>query len=324
VGDAGGRRDLTLVRYARPVSVTSHTERDDDVELVTVPPVDLSASLRSHRIGPRDPGVDAGPSHYGVAFRFQGAPVVLTLRPRSRTEIEVRLEGEGAEAVRPLVPAICGALDEPDAILPLTAALPRLHSLCRRQRLVRLPRVPWLFEMALGTVLQQRVDFGSAAASYRELSLRHGERALRGLLLVPTAAKLASLPSFAYREANIDGQRERTIRALAAAAPALEALVAAPARAREVLEAIAGFGPWTVASLLGWGLGDADAVPTGDYWLPHVVSNAMIGKARSSDEEMLRLLEPYRPQRFRLVLVLYASGFGAQRFGPHRRRTRIA
>jgi hypothetical protein len=33
---------------------------------------------------------------------------------------------------------------------------------------------------------------------------------------------------------------------------------------------------------------------------------------------MLRLLEPYRPQRFRLVRVLYASGFDAPRFGPRR------
>lgn len=298
------------------MSSPSPTEHPDAAERLAVPPVDLLASLRWHRVGFPDPGVDAGPSHYTIAFRAAGAPVVLTLRPRSRTEVEATLEGEGARVVRPVLPEICGALDDPEALLSLTAPLPRLSSLCRRQRLVRLPRVPWRYEIALGTVLQQRVDFPSAARSYRELALRHGERAPRGLRLVPTPEKLAALPSFAFREAGVDGQRERALRALAEAAPALDAV--SPDAARALLTAIDGFGPWTVSSILGWAFGDPDAVPTGDYWLPHVVANALIGKARSSDDEMLRLLEPYRPQRFRLVRVLYASGFDAKRFGPRR------
>lgn len=298
-----------------------------DLPSIEVPRVDLLASLRWHRVGFPDPGVLTGQDHYTVAFRLGGEPVVLSLRPRQRTEIAYALIGP--PAVVQHLPAICGAHDDPEGLVALTATAPRLQGLVRRQRLVRLPRVPWLFEIALGTVLQQRVDFPSAAASYRELALRHGERAPgpERLQLVPTPERLSRLPSHAFREAGVDGQRERAVRALAEAAPELDALASlpgpAPAHARQVLERITGFGPWTVASILGYGLGDADAVPLGDYWLPHLVSNAMIGKARSDDREMEQLLEPYRPHRFRLVRVLYASGFDVQRFAPRRRGSAV-
>ena len=82
------------------------------------------------------------------------------------------------------------------------------------------------------------------------------------------------------------------------------------------LQAFPGVGPWTAAKVALVALGDADAVPVGDYHLPHMVGNAFDGTARSTDERMLELLEPYRGHRARVIRLVILAGFGAPRFGP--------
>jgi 3-methyladenine DNA glycosylase/8-oxoguanine DNA glycosylase len=80
------------------------------------------------------------------------------------------------------------------------------------------------------------------------------------------------------------------------------------AATREVLARIPGCGPWTVGMLLGFGLGDPDAVPVGDLHLPSLVARALVGEPRADDPRMLELLEPYRGHRFRLIRLLLATG----------------
>lgn len=284
-----------------------------------VPAFDLVASLKWHRVGLPDPTVWTDATRYAVALHTPEGPATLMLEALSRTLVRYAVVGPGAATVIPHLPAICGVHDDPLAVLPLATSLPRLHDLLRRQKLVRMPRVPWAYETAIGTVLQQRVDFGSATQSWAGLCKRYGERAPGelGLMLAPSPERIASMPSFSFRELGIDGQRERAVRAVCERAERIAALQTID-EARTFFSAIAGFGPWTVESVLAIGYGDADAVPTGDFWLPHMVSNAMIGKARASDDEMLALLSPYRPHRYRLIKALYAGGFGAQRFAPRR------
>src|SRR5256885_363268 len=60
----------------------------------------------------------------------------------------------------------------------------------------------------------------------------------------------------------------------------------------------------------------ANAVPVGDYHLPHMVGYALDGTPRSTDERMLELLEPYSGHRGRVIRLLIAAGIGAPRFGP--------
>ena len=86
--------------------------------------------------------------------------------------------------------------------------------------------------------------------------------------------------------------------------------------ARRRLEAFPGIGPWTAAKVAQVALGDADAVPVGDYNLPHTVGYALEGTARSSDERMLELLEPYRGHRARVIRLIGVAGITAPRFGP--------
>ena len=80
-----------------------------------------------------------------------------------------------------------------------------------------------------------------------------------------------------------------------------------------------GVGPWTVATVAGTALGDPDAVIVGDYHLPHLVSYALAGERRGTDERMVELLEPYRGQRGRVVRLLVMSGLGPPRRVPRQR-----
>jgi 3-methyladenine DNA glycosylase/8-oxoguanine DNA glycosylase len=82
------------------------------------------------------------------------------------------------------------------------------------------------------------------------------------------------------------------------------------------LQAFRGVGVWTAAKVAVVALGDADAVPLGDYHLPHMVGYAFDGAARSTDERMLELLEPYRGHRSRVLRLLMLAGMSAPRFGP--------
>ena len=72
------------------------------------------------------------------------------------------------------------------------------------------------------------------------------------------------------------------------------------------------------------GLGDPDAVSVGDFHLPNLVSWALAGEPRGTDERMLELLEPYRGQRGRVQRLLEAGGITAPRFGPRRPLRSIA
>ena len=86
--------------------------------------------------------------------------------------------------------------------------------------------------------------------------------------------------------------------------------------ARRRLEAFPGVGPWTAAKVAQVALGDADAVPVGDYHLPHAVAYALEGVPRSTDERMLELLEPYRGHRARVIRLIGVAGITAPRYGP--------
>jgi 3-methyladenine DNA glycosylase/8-oxoguanine DNA glycosylase len=62
--------------------------------------------------------------------------------------------------------------------------------------------------------------------------------------------------------------------------------------------------------------GDSDAVSVGDYHLKNIVAWHLAGRPRGTDEEMLALLEPFRPHRGRVIRLLETVGhapvFGAR------------
>ena len=102
----------------------------------------------------------------------------------------------------------------------------------------------------------------------------------------------------------------------------IDALVAGdPVDARRFLEALPGLGPWTSGSATLQAFGDPDAVIVGDFWFPHVVVNALTGRRRGSDAEMLEHLAPYVGQWARAQLVLVGLGSIPRRAPRQRSRS---
>jgi 3-methyladenine DNA glycosylase/8-oxoguanine DNA glycosylase len=136
-------------------------------------------------------------------------------------------------------------------------------------------------------------------------------------MVPPSAAVLARTPYWTFHRFGVERRRaEVIIRAAHSAGRLEETLSMDLASARKRLEAFPGVGPWTAARVAVTALGDSDAVQVGDYNLPHAVAYALEGKARSTDERMLQLLEPYRGHRARVIRLIGVAGITAPRFGP--------
>lgn len=286
-----------------------------------VPAVDLVETLRFQRMGPYDPcGLfDGRGRRFAYAFRIEGEPVTLLLAQVGPTTIEASAWGPGAERALSEVPAICGAEDDPDAFQTDHEGVQRL---ARRFRKMRMPIVPWTHESLVAIILQQRVAFVEAAQGWAKIARERGTTAPGplGLCLFPDKDALLAMPTWAYRESLVDRKRELAIRALLDHDAEIEAALTKPFdEIRATLQRIPGIGPWTIESFLGQRRGDADAVPTLDYWMPHTIVHALTGKPRSTDEEMLALLERFRPHRGRVMRLIFAAGYETPRHGPRKK-----
>ena len=81
------------------------------------------------------------------------------------------------------------------------------------------------------------------------------------------------------------------------------------------LASIRGIGPWTLGLIKAVAFGDTDAVPVGDYHIPNTVAWNLHGISRATDDEMLEMLEPYKPHRWR-VIRLCKMNSSAPKYGP--------
>jgi 3-methyladenine DNA glycosylase/8-oxoguanine DNA glycosylase len=83
------------------------------------------------------------------------------------------------------------------------------------------------------------------------------------------------------------------------------------------LRVVPGIGVWTAAEVVQRVFGCPDTVSYGDYHLKNQVGFALTGQARTDDDGMMALLEPWRGQRHRVVRLLLTNGVArAPRFGP--------
>jgi 3-methyladenine DNA glycosylase/8-oxoguanine DNA glycosylase len=224
--------------------------------------------------------------------------------------------GAGAEWALERAPALCGELDDSDGFDPRH---PLVRELSRRFAGLRLPRTGAVLEALLPSILEQKVPGIQAWHSYRMLIAGHGEAAPGPveLRLQPPPSTLAALPYWAFHRFGVERRRADVVRFAASRARRVEeAAEMAPEAARRRLRALPGVGAWTAAEVTALALGDPDAVSLGDYHLPHVVSWALAGEPRGSEERMLELLEPYRGQRGRVIRLLEAANIGAPRRGP--------
>ena len=213
-------------------------------------------------------------------------------------------------------PEWCGERDDDTGFVPAHPLIAQLH---REIRGVRIPRTTAVFEALVPTVILQQVTTVEARDSYHHLVNALGETAPGpvALKIPPSPAVLARTPYWQFHRFGIESRRaEVIIRAARSVKRVEETSRMDVASAYRRLLAFPGVGPWTAAKVAMVALGDADAVPTGDYHLPHSIGYALEGTVRSTDERMLELLEPYRGHRARVVRLITAAGIAAPRFGP--------
>ena len=176
------------------------------------------------------------------------------------------------------------------------------------------------------SILEQKVTGSEAHESYRRLVLGYGEPAPGPLDLYvpPSPETLAALPYYEFHPLGIERKRADTIRRACSVAGRLEEVSRLdPHSAEKRLTSVAGVGRWTAAEVARIALGDADAVSVDDYNLPHLVTWALAGERRGTDERMLELLQPYAGQRGRVARMLEIAGPRPPRRGPRHRLRHI-
>jgi 3-methyladenine DNA glycosylase/8-oxoguanine DNA glycosylase len=231
------------------------------------------------------------------------------LRGVGGCSVRVDAWGPGAAWLVERAPALCGALDRPEGFRP---DQPLLRHLAHAHPGLRIGRSDAIFETALFVTLEQKIATREAWRNWRLLVRALGEPAPgpsgMDLWAPPPPERVAATPYEVFHRFGIERRRAETLRRLAVVAHRLEETVElALDVAYQRFQAIVGVGPWTAARIAMLALGDADAVFPGDLHLPHLVSSALAGERRGSDERMLELLEPYRGHRARVVRLLLAG-----------------
>lgn len=264
--------------------------------------LDLDRTFMLQQVGRYDPTASLDDTAFAKTYLAGGRPVRVTIaRAETGCDVEVvsdaALDGDpcerwAAELARPL---------------ETFEAHGEMSRLARQVSGLRLVRVPWLFDIAASFVLQQRVTFIDAARAWRKIAERWGVRSELGLAF-PDAKRMTAVSLSELQSLDIDARRARALLAVAHEDVFARFLRDGTPRdkLRKRLASIHGIGPWTTEMILGWGTGDADAVPTGDLHLPSFVTEALAGEIIGTDERMLELLEPFRPHRFLAIRLLRA------------------
>ncbi len=286
------------------------------LELPLDGPLDLVASFAPLVRGQGDRTIRLAPDRAWLTTRTAAGPATMAFH-RAGERLAVETWGPGADDALGRIPRLLG----PGAGSLVDAPDHGIARLARRHRGVRILRTASVFDTLIAAIVEQKVTGGEAHRVWHGLVRRHGEPAPGpselGLRVFPAPATLARLPYWAYHELGLERRRAELIRAIAARAPAFEAIVDLSLREAEArLLAVPGVGPWTAAEVAVRALGDIDAVSVGDYHLPHLVAWALAAEPRADDARMLALLEPYRGRRALVVRLLELSGLRAPRYGP--------
>jgi 3-methyladenine DNA glycosylase/8-oxoguanine DNA glycosylase len=254
------------------------------------------------------------PDGWWAPMRTPEGPATLHLR-RDGDEVLAIAYGTGADWALASVEGLIGWLDRPEDFRPDHGPV---QELARRQPGLRIGRTGRVFEALLTAIVSQKVTGREAGRSLAALRRQFSDPAPGPLelRLPPDPQRLATTTYFELHPLGIEKRRADIIRKAATAAPRNELLASLkPEDARAELERIPGVGVWTSAQTVAVSHGDPDAVPVGDYHLKNVIAWHLAGRPRGTDDEMLELLEPFRPQRGRAIRLLATLG-QAPKFGP--------
>jgi 3-methyladenine DNA glycosylase/8-oxoguanine DNA glycosylase len=288
-------------------------------------PFDLARTWSVLRRGPGDPTFRRDGATTWRTSRMPSGPALVAVEQRGARTVEARAWGPGADEMLATLPAALGIHDDSSGFVLAHPAVADAH---RRFPGLRVPRTGRILEALIAAVIEQKVVGLDAFAAWRRLLTKHGDPAphpaSEGMRVFPTWETWAALPSWEWHLAGVDPQRYRTAQACARLGAQLARLESRlddlPAVYRG-LRSIPGVGVWTAAETGYRALGDADAVPFGDYHLGNLVGTGLLGHRLQTDEEVAEVLEPYRPQRYRAVRLLELSPHvRVERHGPRASR----
>lgn len=269
-----------------------------------------------------------------------GRPLPQAAEEDPVTLVRAQAWGPGGQWLLDALPGALGLYDDASGFEP--DAHPVIKDAARRHPDLRLGRSGRLMEALVPAILEQKVVVLEAHRAWRILLWKYGTLppgpAPRGMRVFPDPRTWRRIPSWDWHRAGVEGVRAETIIRAASVADSLERLLTLThEEADRKLQTIPGIGIWTSAEARQRAAGDPDAVSVGDYHLKNVVGWALAGKRRSTDEEMLALLEPFKGHRHRATRLIgltrgngtadapEAAGSGVSRYGtggPPRRGPR--
>ena len=283
--------------------------------------IDVARTLAPMRRGPGDPTTRLDGRLLWRTSMMESGPVTYVIEQLSPRTVSARAWGAGAAELLEHLPRLVGAEDDPTGFDP---SHPVLADAWRRFPGLRVPKTGRVLESLIAAIIEQKVVGLDAYAAWRRLNAKFGATppgpAPTGMRVFPTAEQWAAIPSWEWHRAGVDPQRARTAQAAARVGPQLERLAAThPSDLGAVyrgLRSIPGVGVWTAAEVGARALGDADAVPFGDFHVAKDVGSALVGR-RLDDAELAEVLAPWLGHRLRVVRLVQLSPLARpERRGP--------
>lgn len=248
------------------------------------------------------------PDGWWLTARTPVGPGTIRIR-RTREEVTGDAWGEGADWLLDGLDGLAGLRDDPGTFHTDHPVVGPLH---HRSPGLRFGSTRLVFPALVAAIIGQKVTGTEAKRALTSMRRRFGDPApgpRAGLLLPPDPDRISEAPYWEFHELHLEQRRAEVIRRAARDRETIEALAfATPAEAERVLLGLDGIGPWTVAKTIAVSHGDPDQVEVGDFHLKHIVVHHLTGRPRGSDEEMLALLEEFRPHRGRVVRLLHSLG----------------
>jgi 3-methyladenine DNA glycosylase/8-oxoguanine DNA glycosylase len=275
---------------------------------------DFDGTLRFLRLGSNDPSMFQRPGELHVALHTPDGAAVLRLVDGA--ELTAQAWGPGAERAIERAPDWLGLNDSP---VTLGHLHPAVRELERRFPGLRLARRGRVFDGLLRVIPQQLVAWKDATVFWRRLVQQFGTE-LPGpipLVLPPSPDAVRAQSQAALQSTGMLPKMARCMIDCARRAKRLDGLAETSLdEFVRLVQVLPGVGPWSAGQLAGFHLAHPDAVIVGDYGMPHSIGYALTGRERSNDAEMLELLEPFRPHRFRVVRLIMHAGIMPPRRGP--------
>jgi 3-methyladenine DNA glycosylase/8-oxoguanine DNA glycosylase len=235
---------------------------------------------------------------------------------RTKHELIGEAWGDGGTWLLQRLGDIAGLDDDPSGFVTDHPIVAELH---RRHPGDRFGRTDLVFRALLTAICGQKVTGQEATNAMRGLRRAFSDPAPgpnRRLRLPPDPERMAAAPYHTYHQLHLEKRRADLLRKVARHARRIDELAdVTPAQAELVLSSFSGISRWTTAKTLEVSHGDPDQVAVGDFHFKHIVVHHLTGRDRGTDDEMLELLEPFRPHRGRVIRLLHTLGHEPA-FGP--------